>query len=375
MPAEALYRRAMSGDHDQTSGFLDQASKAEGRHNADPGLFPWPSETNVAFDPLSDLLRTVKLSGALFFLVDATSPWCVDIPETKQFSEVLLPQAQSIISYHIVVQGSGFATVPGGELVPFGPGDVIVFPHGDAYRMESAPGTPPEFDRDETIHFFRELAAGRLSFVVREGGGKDPPAQFICGFLGCDTHPFNPLLGALPRLLHIKRPRLEKGDLIDRLIDLTLTEMHTARVGGNCIRLGLSELLFVEAVRRHLESVTLDQCGWLNALRDPIVGRALTLLHAQPSQPWTLEKLARETGTSRSVLAERFSRLAGQSPIKYLTRWRVQLAARMLSDGTSKMSAIAIDIGYGSEAAFSRIFKKVAGVSPSIWRERFGPRA
>ena len=148
-----------------------------------------------------------------------------------------------------------------------------------------------------------------------------------------------------------------------------------ARVGGNCIRLGLSELLFVEAVRRHLENVSLDQGGWLNALRDPIVGRALALLHAQPSQPWTLEKLARETGTSRSVLAERFSRLVGQSPMKYLTRWRIQIAARMLSDGTSKVSAIGIDIGYASEAAFSRIFKKVAGVSPSIWRERFGPQA
>jgi AraC-like DNA-binding protein len=375
MPAKALYRRAMSGDHDQTSGFLDQTSQAEGRHSDESGLSSWPSETAIALDPLSDLLRTVKLSGALFFLVDATSPWCVDIPDANQFSEILLPQARSIISYHIVVQGSGFASVPGIDLVPFGPGDIIVFPHGDPYRMESAPGTPPEFNREETMYFFRELAAGRLSFVVREGGGEDPPAQFICGFLGCDAHPFNPLLDALPRLLHIKRPTIEKADLIDRLIGLTLTEMQMARVGGNCIRLGLSELLFVEAVRRHLENVSLDQGGWLNALRDPIVGRALTLLHAQPSQPWTLEKLARETGTSRSVLAERFSRLVGQSPMKYLTRWRVQIAARMLSDGKSKVSAIAIDIGYASEAAFSRIFKKVAGVSPSTWRERFGPQA
>ena len=242
-----------------------------------------------------------------------------------------------------------------------------MIPHGDPYRIESRPGAVPEFDREGTLQFFRDMMSGRLPFVVSEGGGGDPPAKFVCGFLGCDARPFNPLLAQLQRLLLIRRVE-GTADLLSRLVELTLTEMQRGRPGGASVRLGLSELLFVEAIRRHIEALPEGEAGWLAGLRDPGVGRALAALHARPHAQWTLEMLAREAGLSRSVLAERFTTLVGHPPMQYLTNWRMQLAARLLADGGGKVSAVAFKVGYQSEAAFSRSFKRAVGVSPSLWR-------
>lgn len=324
----------------------------------------------VSPDPLSEVLRTVKLTGVLFFLVDATSPWGIEVPRASAFGPIILPRAQHIVSYHIVVQGAGYAAVPGLPAARFAAGDVIVFPQGDPYAMLSQPGGPPEFDHESTLQFFRAMAAGQLPFVVKEGGGGPERAQFVCGFLGCDARPFNPLLDALPKMLHVKRPVGDPDDLLDRLIDLTLAEARRTQAGAECIRLGLGELIFVEVVRRYLAMLESDQTGWLSGLRDPIVGRALALLHGRPAHTWNLNALARETGASRSVLADRFVHLVGYPPMQYLTRWRVQLAARMLADGAGKIAAVGRDVGYDSEAAFSRTFKRIAGTSPAAWRAR-----
>ena len=320
-------------------------------------------------DPLSDVLRKVKLTGALFFCVDATSPWGVVVPHASKFSTIILPRAQHIVSYHIVLEGSGYASVPGLAPQRFAAGDVIVFPHADPYAMLSKPCQPPEFSADETLQFFRDMVAGRLPFMISEGGGGSERAKFVCGFLGCDTRPFNPLLATLPRLLQMRRLP-EKSDLLDRLIDLTLAEAQSSRVGGECIRLGLSELIFIEVVRRYLAGLGTGEVGWLAGLRDPSVGRALALLHERPGFAWTLDKLARQTGVSRSVLAERFAHLVGYPPMQYLAQWRMQMAARLLCDGTDKIAAIGEAVGYASEAAFSRTFKKITGVSPAAWRAR-----
>lgn len=343
-------------------------------HDQPSGTLAESSETSVAapigsFDPLSDVLRTVKLKGALFFLVDATSPWCVKIPQARAFADIILPSARHIVSYHVVVQGQGLASVPGIEPVAFDAGDIIVFPHADPYLMSSALGVPPELDRAQTLQFFRDLAAGKLPFIITEGGGKLPKAKFICGFLGCDLSPFNPLLLTLPRVLHIRRPSGTHVDLLDQLIDLAMAEIRTPRAGGDSIRLGLSELMFIELLRRHLETHSADGPGWLAGLRDPKVGRALALLHAEPARDWTLDALARAAGISRSVLAERFSRCVGETPMRYLTLWRMQLAARLLADGPTKVAAIGKQVGFHSEAAFSRTFKKVTGVPPTEWRQ------
>ncbi len=321
-------------------------------------------------DPLSEVLRTVKLTGALFFLVDATSPWGMEVPRASAFGPIILPRAQHVVSYHIILQGTGYATVGGLPAVRFAAGDVIVFPHGDPYSMLSRPGGPLEFDHEATLQFFRGMAAGELPFVVEEGGGGPERAQFVCGFLGCDARPFNPLLDTLPKMLHLKRPVGDPNDLLDRLIDLTLAEAQRTQAGAECIRLGLGELIFVEVVRRYLATLEPDETGWLSGLRDPIVGRALALLHRRPAQAWTLNALARATGASRSVLADRFAHLVGHPPMQYLTRWRVQLAARMLTDGAGKIAAVGRDVGYASEAAFSRTFKRIAGTSPAAWRAR-----
>ncbi len=134
--------------------------------------------------------------------------------------------------------------------------------------------------------------------------------------------------------------------------------------------LSLSELMFVEVVRQHLAMLPAEQTGWLVGLRDPLVGRALALLHERPARPWTLPRLAKEVGSSRSTLAERFTQFVGLSPMRYLGHWRMQLAARLLADGTGKLSAVASDVGYDSEAAFSRAFKKIVGMAPTNWRQR-----
>ncbi len=321
----------------------------------------------------------MKLTGALFFLVDASSPWGVVVPHADVFGPIIFPQAQHIVSYHIVLKGSGYASVNGSRPTRFAAGDIIVFPHGDPYAMLSGPGPPPASAAEEAMQFFRNMAAGRLPFVVEEGGGGPEQAQFVCGFLGCDVRPFNPLLATLPRLLHMQRPADLESDLLDRLIDLTLAEARTRRAGGECIRLGLSELIFIEVVRRYLATVPADGAGWLSGLRDPAVGRVLALLHEHLAHPWTLEELANKTGMSRSVLADRFVQRIGCPPMQYLTQWRMQVAARLLSDGAMKVAAVGREVGYASEAAFSRTFKRIAGTSPASWRQGTGkspaPRA
>ncbi|WEX78943.1 AraC family transcriptional regulator [Sinorhizobium numidicum] len=330
---------------------------------------PPVSRATHGADPLSDVLRTVKLMGALFFLVDASFPWGVEVPHTDAFSSILLPRAQHVVSYHIILKGSGWATIPNVASTWFEAGDILVFAHGDPYAMLSAPDQPPEFDAAATLDFFQDMASGKLPFVIREGGGGEPRSEFVCGYLGCDMRPFNPLLSTLPRLLRVKRPDTERDDLLGRLIDLTLAEARRPRVGGESIRLRLAELIFVEVVRQYLETLPSHETGWLSGLRDPVIGKVLGMLHEEPAHPWTLNELARRAGMSRAALAARFAHLIGHAPMQYLTLWRMQIAARLLAESSMKVAAVAHEVGYESDAAFSRAFKKIVGVSPAIWRD------
>jgi AraC-like DNA-binding protein len=312
----------------------------------------------------------VRLTGAVFFLVEATSPWVIEMPDGPALAPLILPRAQHVVSYHVVTGGRVAGGLLGGPAVTLAAGDVLVFPHGDPYVMSSAPGMRGGPDMPEVAAFLREMAAGRLPVRVIEGGGGPERHDLVCGFLGCDVRPFNPLLAALPPLLHVRQAFRAPDDPLGRLIDLTMAEAREARAGGDAVRLRLSELMFVEVVRRHLAAAPDGQTGWLAGLRDPLVGRALALLHERPAARWTLEELAGEAGASRSVLADRFAHLVGQPPMQYLARWRMQVAARLLADGTAKVSAVALAVGYDSEAAFSRAFKRAAGVAPAAWRAR-----
>jgi AraC-like DNA-binding protein len=348
----------MAQSHDRASGLLADPSALEPRE-------PTPS---LAADPLSDVLRMVKLTGALFFLVDASTPWGVEVPPADRFAGIILPRAQHVVSYHIVLQGAGWVSMPDVAPRRFEAGDILVMPHADAYSMLSAPGQPPEYDVEASVQFFRDMAAGNLPFVVEEGGGGPERSQFVCGFLGCDIQPFNPVLSTLPGLLHVRRASAAPDGLLERLIELTLAEAQGRRLGGDCIRLRLSELMFVEVIRHYLETLPAGQTGWLSGLRDPVIGRVLGLLHDEPAHRWTLKELAERAGVSRAVLAERFAHLVGCPPMHYLSLWRMQVAARLLADSATKVAAVAHDVGYESEAAFSRAFKKTVGVPPARWR-------
>ncbi len=311
-------------------------------------------------DPLSDVLRAVRLSGAYFYLVEATHPWSVASAPARELAPRILPDAEHLISYHIVTSGSCWGGLVGERQVLLQPGDAILFPHGDAHFMSSvegehvgsgAAGTSPERYRG-TVHL---------------GGRGGPRATFVCGFLGCDARPYNPLLAALPRFLHLSASAGE-NDWLSAFPRVVVNESGGGDAGGDALLTRMAELMFVEVVRRYLATLPPQQAGWLAGLRDPVVSRALGRLHERPAHPWTLAELAREGGASRTVLVERFARLVGMPPMQYLAQWRLQLAAEQLVRGSAKVAAVGAGVGYESEAAFSRAFKRATGYAPAAWR-------
>jgi AraC-like DNA-binding protein len=308
-------------------------------------------------DPLSDVLRVVRLNGAFFYAVEAAGPWRVKAVAATQLTPRVLPEAEHLISYHIITRGRCWGGVQGEEQVELLPGDVIVFPHGDPHVMSSSPGVTGGEEYD--------AAPARYPHTVILGDAPTRDTAFVCGFLGCDRRPFNPLLATLPRRLHIRG--LSQGWL-GAFSRQVVEESRDNRAGADTVLTRLAELMFIEVVRRHLETLSPEQTGWLAGLRDPLVGRVLALLHARPAHPWTLAELAKEVAGSRSKLAERFNQLVGQPPMQYLTQWRMQVAANLLVQSGTKVAAVATEVGYESEAAFSRAFKKATGVSPGSWR-------
>ncbi|PDT45113.1 AraC family transcriptional regulator [Sinorhizobium fredii] len=322
-------------------------------------------------DVLSDMLRSVRLTGSMLFLVEASTPWVSWAPQTESFQRLVLPAAQHLISFHIVTSGSCWAGLAGAPPERFEAGDVLVVPHGDAYYLADPPTAERTYDFEEALTFFRRMAAGELPSTVFEGCNGPGATQFICGFLGCDLRPFNPVLAALPRLLRV-RPGTQTGDGLPHLIAFALQELRERRSGGQIVKLRMAELLFVDVIRRHLETLSGEKVGWLAGLRNPLVARALALLHDAPAQSWTLDALAAQAGTSRSVLAERFVHFMGQPPMQYLRQLRMQLASRLLVENGAKVVSVAAAVGFESEAAFSRAFKKCVGFSPDEWRRRGG---
>jgi AraC-like DNA-binding protein len=309
-------------------------------------------------DPLSDLLRMVRLDGAYFYAVEAAAPWIVESAHARDLKPQILPTSEHLIAYHILTGGSCYAHLMGEEPVEIVAGDVIVFPHGDANVLSSgrdprAPGVTTSFP-------------DRYPKTVVLGRGGPPAATFVCGFLGCDRRPFNPLLASLPKLLHM---RGMSSAWLDGFAGRVTDPSQLGRPGANEVLTRMAELMFVELLRRYLEDMPAGQTGWLAGLRDEVVGRVLELIHNRPGDPWTLEELARSANSSRTNLAKRFNGVVGQPPMQYLTSWRMQVAANRLTQSGAKISGIAGEVGYDSEAAFSRAFKKATGVAPGTWRE------
>jgi AraC-like DNA-binding protein len=320
-------------------------------------------------DTLSDVLEAVKLTGALFFFVDARTPWVSEAPASCDLAPVILPRAQHVVSYHVVRQGGCWCEARGQEPLRLERGDVLVVPHGDAYQLASTCGLRTGWSLNDALGWFRAMAEGRLPFVVTEGGSGPECLELVCGFLGCDALPFNPVLTALPTLLKVPLHG-DSGVRVNALLEFAVSESAAGRPGSRSVQLRIAELVFVEVLRSYLTTASDDGTSWLGGLRDPVVGRALARLHAQPARAWTLPELAHEVGASRTVLAERFTQFVGHPPMVYLTRWRVQVAAGRLAAGAAPVSAVACEVGYESEAAFCRAFKKVTGVTPGSWRSR-----
>jgi AraC-like DNA-binding protein len=315
-------------------------------------------------DALSDVLRVARLSGGVFLHAEFFAPWCIATQLTPELCRPVLGPASHLILFHYVVEGGLQLRVEGeaGDVVALGPGEVVLMPRNDLHLMGSDLGMPPVMGSE----VIQPPKNGGL-FTIRHGGN-GARTRMVCGFLGCDGAESNPILATLPAALKLS---LEKGgaaEWIRSTFHYAAEEVSAGRPGSETVLAKLSELLFVETVRRYVENLPDGQTGWLAGLRDTHVGRALALLHRDVARTWTVDELGRQVGLSRSALADRFIRLIGLPPMHYLANWRMQVAMQKLRDTNASLAQVADMVGYESEAAFSRAFKKAVGTAPATWR-------
>lgn len=334
-------------------------------------------------DTLSDLLRTVRLRSALFFDLSCAGKWLAEAPGSTDIAALVMPEVDQVIDFHVVTGGECWIAIHGEQPLRLLRGDIVILPQGDPHVVSSAPGmrSAPGVDwRSEMKVHNRPFRVGRHGMEMLGppscGGepGKDYAVEtsLVCGFIGCDKRPFNPLLATLPRLLHL--PAAGGSALGAQFAQLAADESASPRPGSEALLERMSEMMFVDALRRHLDALPEQSVGWLAGLRDRFVGRALSLMHETPAHAWSMDELGSQVGLSRSALHERFVDLVGMPPIQYLAQWRMQLASRMLRETQSSVLAIALQTGYESEAAFGRAFKRLVGMPPATWRRRQGQR-
>jgi AraC-like DNA-binding protein len=314
-------------------------------------------------DAFSEILSGVKLSGAVFFTAEFSAPWGFSAPASKVLAEKVAPGAAHLVLYHLLIDGDGFVEMEDRQSVVLSPGDVVIFPHGDPHHMSSGKGTRPPFPN---YGITAKIKARDLSPLRAGGGGA--VSKFVCGYMTCDPHLSRPILNGLPAVFKVNVRMDSSGHWLETSIMHLVEEAVSGRVGSEAMLAKLSEALFVDTLRRYVDSLPEQHSGWLAGARDPIVGRSLALLHGRVAHPWTIADLADEVGISRSALVERFSRYLAEPPMTYLTRWRLQLAAESLKKTSRGVADIAADIGYESEAAFSRAFKREFGQPPCQYR-------
>jgi AraC-like DNA-binding protein len=323
----------------------------------------------MPLDVLSDVLRAVRLTGVVYFDFALTAPWVAEAPPSREIARTVLPGSERIIEYHLLLAGSAWGQVVGGEPVHLREGDLLLFPQGDGHVLSSAPGMRAAPDLSMYARSSTPLPLVYALGAESDGGD----TRLICGFFGCDERPYNPLLTALPAVIHLRAAGTDVASRpLSAMLEIAIREERRGQPGTENVLSRLSELMLVEAIRRYLVELPSTQHNWLAGLRDPIVGRALEAMHSAPRDPWTIESLGRTIGVSRSVLAARFTNMVGHPPMQYLTLWRMQLASKMLYDGR-QVTDVAGAVGYESEAAFSRAFKKLMGMPPVQWRRRSRP--
>ena len=311
-------------------------------------------------DALSEILKVVQLNGAIFFNARFTAPWCVASPAAASLAQTLGLGEERVLLYHYMVDGSCLITLEDMAPVHLNAGDIIVFPHGDAHTMASSSGAQPQ--QMDAQALLRERPR-----VLHFGGG-GAATRFICGYMVCDPRLFQPVLAALPRVVTVNLRGMAQGRWLEASVQHAAQEAHSPQPGTEGLLAKLSEVMVVEALRMYVAQLSPEHTGWLSGLRDRAVGKCLALMHAQPAHAWTVDSLAREVGMSRSVLAERFTHFVGQSPMQYLNRWRMALAANYLRRSSLNLARIAEEVGYETDAAFSRAFRREFGVPPATWR-------
>jgi AraC-like DNA-binding protein len=313
-------------------------------------------------DALSELLRTVKLSGALFFNAHCYAPWCVQAAPSRSFRPFIRQPATHVIEFHVMTEGRGYIRV-GNETTPLTAGDIAIVPHGDPHRMGNGLVTAA----DDGMESLESILRGNLA--PYRIGGDGELTRLVCGYLGCEKQLLAPLLVGLPRVVRVHLRDDAYGQSLERMVGHAVEQVAGAVPGSDVIVARLAEVLFAEALRRYVLKLPPQRTGWLAGAADPAVGRALAAMHQRPADPWTLDELADAAGVSRSTLAERFARYLGQGPMTYLADWRLELAAESLRTTSRSVLDIAGDVGYESEAAFNRAFKRRFALPPARYRK------
>jgi AraC-like DNA-binding protein len=321
-------------------------------------------------DALSEVLGAVRLTGAVFLDMELRDQWSYLTAPARKIADVLMPEADHVIPYHLVTEGTCYARLLDAGPVELHAGDLILFPAGDRHLLatasEAALRLKPVEITGESLD--KLLKRGDVAALRKGRAGK--ATRIVCGFLACDRRLAEPILLSLPRLLRVSMRDGGTAAWVRNSIRYSVAESASTRPGSAIVLARLSEVLFAEAIRQYMDELPAGRSGWLAGLRDRYVGRALSLLHEQPAYPWTVDELARKVGRSRSALGQRFNALIGAPPMQYLARWRTSLAASRLREGDSPIIRVAAEVGYESEAAFNRAFKREFGLPPATWRKR-----
>ncbi len=312
-------------------------------------------------DALSEALNAVHMTGAIFYYAECSSPWGFAVPALDRVAHKLAPGTERLVPYHLVSEGTALLKFDTLELT-LEAGDVLIIPHGDAHEVSNG---SPNMLIDSAASLGRFLS-GELRTMRLGGGGEK--TSFVCGYFGCERSADRLFLAGLPQVIKVNMRSDSTGQWLESSIRYLVREADEGRPGQGVLLSKMAEALFIQTLRRYMDSLPPEQTGWLAAARDPIVGGALALMHARPAEAWTQDELAHRVGTSKSVLGKRFEVFLREPPLAYLSRWRLQLAARELQTTRKPVGTIAAEVGYQSQAAFNRAFKREFGVPPVQYR-------
>jgi AraC-like DNA-binding protein len=309
-------------------------------------LDPWAPK-----DPLGEALHGLRMNGAYYCRSELTAPWGLALPAMKGY-----------MWFHVVTRGRGRLEVDGSHPCALDPGAFALVPHGEGHVLRSDQRAFPRPITDVPL----EQVSGRYE-ILRYGGG-GTPTTMICGAVRFDHPAADDLVGLMPNVIQLEPPGSLESEWMHTTLRLVAAEARTLRAGGETVITRLCDVLIVQAIRAWMTRDPAARKGWIGALHDPQVGRAISLVHRDAARDWTVESLAREVALSRSAFAARFSELVGEPPMAYVTRWRMQVARAWLAEADMTVSQVAARLGYGSEAAFNRAFKRIVGVPPGAMR-------